>query len=246
MIATNKVASCASMAFRRPAKSVSSSWARLGWWVTLPDLDSTLVPLCRRIQNTGQFRRQKRSETKTETKAGPLFRAEKSKIADFRAGYANRTDFCELLDRNLKPLYLLAFLLTANHKDAERCFSMTAEECLGEQAVFKEWAQSWIKRSLIKNVIGVVSPASSRGCEKRDFWSVEQNEAERNDEINALAQLPHLERFVFVMSILERYSDWECSVLLGCSAKRVAQSRKKGLCRLPGLLKTFFPVESRA
>ena len=126
----------------------------------MPDLDSTLVPLCRRIQNTGQFRRQKRSETKTETKAGLLFRAEKSKIADFRAGYANRTDFCELLDRNLKPLYLLAFLLTANHKDAERCFSMTAEECLGEQAVFKEWAQSWIKRSLIKNVIGVVSPAS--------------------------------------------------------------------------------------
>jgi DNA-directed RNA polymerase specialized sigma24 family protein len=199
--------------------------------------------LCRRIQNTGQFRRQKRSETKTETKtetkAGLLFRAERSKIADFRAGYANRADFCELLGRNLKPLYLLAFLLTANHKDAERCFSMTAEECLGEQAVFKEWAQSWIKRSLIKNVIGVVSPASSRGCEKRDFWSVEQNEAERNDEINAVTQLPHLERFVFVMSILERYSDWECSVLLGCSTKKVAQSRIKGLCRLPGLLTLF-------
>jgi len=171
---------------------------------------------------------------------GLLFRAEKSKTADFRAGYASRADFCELLERNLKPLYLLAFLLTASHKDAERCFSMTAEECLGEQAVFKEWAQSWIKRSLIKNVIGVVSPASSRRCERRDFWSVGQNEAERNDEINALTRLPRLERFVFVISILERYSDWECSVLLGCSIKKVAQSRMRGVRRLPGLL-TLFP-----
>ena len=194
-----------------------------------------MVALCRRIQNTCQFRRQKRSETKTEMKVGLLFRAEKSKIADFRAGYANPADFSELLERNLKPLYLLAFLLTANHKDAECCFSMTAEECLAEQAVFKEWAQSWIKRSLIKNVIGVVSPASSRGCEKRDFWSVE-----RNDEINAVTQLPHLERFVFVMSILERYSDWECSVLLGCSINKVAQSRMRGVRRLPGLLTRFF------
>jgi len=117
-----------------------------------------VVALCRRIQNTGQFRRQKRSETKTDTKVELLFRAEKSKIADFRAGYASRADFCELLERNLKPLYLLAFLLTPNHKNAECCFSMTAEECLGEQAVFKEWAQSWIKRSLIKNVIGPRSP----------------------------------------------------------------------------------------
>jgi DNA-directed RNA polymerase specialized sigma24 family protein len=199
-----------------------------------------LVALCRRIQNTCQFRRQERSETKTEMKVELLFRAEKSKIADFRAGYANPADFSELLERNLKPLYLLAFLLTANHRDAERCISMTAEECLGEQAVFKEWAQSWIKRSLIKNVIGVVSPASSRRCEKRDFWSVEQNRAERSDEINAVTQLPHLEPFVFVMSILERYSDCECSVLLGCSIKKVAQSRMRGVRRLPGLLTRFF------
>jgi hypothetical protein len=108
-----------------------------------------------------------------------LFRTEKSRIADFRAGYASRADFCELLERDLKPFYLFAFLLTANHKDAEHCFSMAKEECLREQAVFKECAQSWIKRSLIKNAIGVVSPASSLGCEKPDFWSVKQNEAER-------------------------------------------------------------------
>ena len=134
-------------------------------------------------------------------KVGLLFRAEKSKIADFRARYANCADFSELLERNLKPLYLLAFLLTANHKDAERCFSMTAEECLGEQAVFKEWAQSRIKRSLIKNVIGVVSPPSSRDCEKRDFWSVEQNEAEkRRDQCPNPASAPGTLRFCNVDS----------------------------------------------
>jgi len=174
-----------------------------------------------------------------------MFHPEKPEIPDLRADYANDADFCELLEREIKPLYLLAFLLTANHEEAQQCLAATAEEALKGQSVFRGWVLSWIKRTLIKNAIGIVFPASARGSEKRDFWTVGQKETRGEDEINALTNLPPLERFVFVMSILESYSPGECSVLLGCSTQKVAQSRVQALRRLSKPVALFPRVEAR-
>jgi hypothetical protein len=102
-----------------------------------------------------------------------MFRPEKSKIPNFRADYAKHADFCEVFQRDMNPLYLLAFLLTANHKEAEKCFALTVEKAFKESAVFKEWARSRVKRSLIENAIDIVSPTSARIGEKRDLWSAE-------------------------------------------------------------------------
>src|ERR1700735_1747715 len=144
-----------------------------------------------------------------------MFRSEKPKILDFRADYATRSDFCEVLDRELNSLYLLAFLLTANHRAAEQCFTTTVQEALEQHSVFKDWTLLWIKRSLIKNAIANVSATSGRSTEKRDVWTLGVSQRNTDDEINAVAQLPSFERFVFVMSVLEHYSIWECSILLG-------------------------------
>ncbi|MGC1435506.1 MAG: hypothetical protein WA847_06395, partial [Terriglobales bacterium] len=62
----------------------------------------------------------------------------------------------------MKPFYLLAFLLTANHQDAEKCFAAAVDQALEEPVVFKPWAESWVKRSLIRNAVGIVSPVSTR------------------------------------------------------------------------------------
>jgi DNA-directed RNA polymerase specialized sigma24 family protein len=105
--------------------------------------------------------------------------------------------------------------------------------------VFKEWAGSWIKRRLIKTAIGIVSPASSRNCQKRDFWAAAQHDTQRECEIDAVTKLDPFERFVFVMSILERYSNWDCALLLGCSMNRVTHARMSALRRLPGLAAPF-------
>jgi hypothetical protein len=169
---------------------------------------------------------------------------EKRKIADSRADRANRPDFCKVLEQELKPLYLLAFLLTANHKTAEKCFAATVEQALNEPAVLKDWVRFHIKRSLIRNAIAILSPASSASNEKRDCWSGSRHKAAGHDEIGGVTQLPSLERFVFVMSVLERYSDGECSLLLGCSTGNVAKARIRALRILPG---PFFPrAEPRA
>ncbi len=178
-----------------------------------------------------------------EKQRGLMFHPEKPGSADFRTDHAKRADFCAVLERELQPLYLLAFLLTASHKKAEQCFATTVEEALKEQAVFKDWVHCWLKRRLIKNAIGTVFSASARGSEKRDLWSVGQHETRGDGEINAVTQLPPLERLVFVMSILERYSAWDCSVLLGCSMQDVAESRMQALRRLPGPAGLFPRVE---
>lgn len=157
-----------------------------------------------------------------------------SKTVYPQADYAQRIDFCEVFEREMKPLYLLAFLLTGNHNDAEQCFTATLEQALKEQAVFKEWRRSWVKRSLINNAIQITSPTSSRDPGKRDLWSVEQHGPHGHDEINAVTRLAPLDRFVFVMSVLERYSGWECSLLLGCSMEKLARVRAQALQELPG------------
>jgi DNA-directed RNA polymerase specialized sigma24 family protein len=158
-----------------------------------------------------------------------MFSLEKVGTASFRADYAKRADFCELFEREMKPFYLLAFLLTANHQDAETCFATAVDEALDEPVVFKEWAESWIKRTLVRNAIGIVSPASTRSGGNRDLWNRGQEQTSGDNEIDAVTQLAPMERFVFVMSILERYSIWDCSLLLGCSVKKVVQARMRAL-----------------
>ena len=88
-----------------------------------------------------------------------MFRLEKVGTASSRAGYAKRADFCELFEREMKPLYLLAFLLTANHQDAEKCFAAAVDEALEEPALFKEWVgSSRVDLQACKLEYSIVSP----------------------------------------------------------------------------------------
>jgi DNA-directed RNA polymerase specialized sigma24 family protein len=168
-----------------------------------------------------------------------VFRSNKPKLANFRADYAKHADFCDVFRNDTRLLYLLAFLLTANHKESEQCFVSTVEEAFKEQTVFNGWARSWVRRRLIENAIEIVSPAAERNGRKRDLWSAWQRETHRECEIDTLTKLAPFERFVFVMSILERYSNWDCSLMLGCSMNKIAQARMKALHRLPDFAAIF-------
>jgi hypothetical protein len=164
-----------------------------------------------------------------------VFRSNKPKIADFRADYATDVDFCDVFTNDTKHLYLLTFLLIANLQESVQCFASTVEEAFQEPAVFKQWARSWVKRRLIENAIEIVAPVSARNGQKRDLWSPGQRETKRECEIDTVTKLAAFERFVFVMSILERYSDWDCALLLGCGMSKVARTRMRALRRLPDL-----------
>jgi hypothetical protein len=146
-----------------------------------------------------------------------------------RAGqaYATRTDFCRVFKDEMGPLYLLAFLLTANHADAEKCFLAALADARKEPVVFKEFAASWSRRCVIAQAIRLAAPGSSRKSETSDRWG--NDEGDSSNVINRVAQLRSLERFVFVLTVLERYRDVECAILLGRTRAGVTQARRCAL-----------------
>jgi hypothetical protein len=168
-----------------------------------------------------------------------VFLSNKPKVANFRADYAKDADFCDIFRNDATPLYLLAFLLTTDHRESEQCFILTVEEAFKEQAVFKEWARSWVRRRLIENAIAIASPALRRSGEKGNLRGAGRHETSQECEIGTVTKLDAFERFVFVMSILERYSNWDCSLLLGCTVNKVAQARMNALRRRPDLAALF-------
>jgi DNA-directed RNA polymerase specialized sigma24 family protein len=152
---------------------------------------------------------------------------------DFRSDYATHADFCDALAQDTKSLYLLAFLLTTNHGDAEHCFAATVEKVFKPATVFLDWASTWIRRTLIIEAIMIVFNPN-RYKRRADRWYSGQGESGLT--IDAITSLADLDRFVFVMSVLERYSVHECSLFLGCSSGAVIQSRERALSRLPALM----------
>jgi len=152
-------------------------------------------------------------------------------ISNCRAGYATRDDLCKALGDDTKVLYLLAFVLTTNHSDAERCFFSSVDQAFKSSTVFKEWVTCGIRRTLIMSGIATVFGASNRGKHKPDPWF--EGQGEIASAVGSITRLADLERFVFVLLFLERYSVHECSLLLGVSAGKIVESLHHALRDLP-------------
>ena len=75
--------------------------------------------------------------------------------------YARAADFCRIFREDMNSLYLLSFLLTADQL-AEKCFVRGLEDSAKGNPVFKEWAQSWARRTMIQNAIQMIRPRPER------------------------------------------------------------------------------------
>src|ERR1700677_2705254 len=69
------------------------------------------------------------------------------------------TDFFRTFDEEMHSLYLLSFLLTADHDKAEQCLVSAMGECAEGIGVFTEWARSWSRRAVLKSAIEMIMPA---------------------------------------------------------------------------------------
>ena len=144
--------------------------------------------------------------------------------AESDAQYAIRSDYCTIFQEDMHPLYLLAFLLTTNHAGAEQCYVESMDNVIKGNPVFREWVRSWIKRNVIQSAIRMVFCESAQ-LQVRDTW----HESPGSDVIDTVTRLAPLLRFVFVMSVLERYSDHECSRLLNCTVQEIIDARTQAL-----------------
>jgi len=154
--------------------------------------------------------------------------------------YATYSDFCENFINDLTPLYLLAFLLTGTHEEAEQCFVATVGDAIGAKGVFKGWERAWTRRCLIMNAIRHVFDSPTNRGGRVESWRDTNSGSAGCPAFDALTRLaPPLQRFVFVMSVLEKYSDHECSLLLGRTRREVSEARIHASRQLSGFGPTF-------
>lgn len=142
-------------------------------------------------------------------------------------GYATCADFCKVFNDNVDRLYTLALLLTADREMAEYCFLSAFENCIDSKTVFREWAESWAKRTTIITAIRIVFssqiPANVQIRAESNEWEVSAMEA----LVARMSNLTPFDRFVYVMSVFERMSVKECALLLGCSSMPRARPSRR-------------------
>jgi DNA-directed RNA polymerase specialized sigma24 family protein len=144
--------------------------------------------------------------------------------------YATREDFCRVFTEGLSGLYQLSYLLTGDDEKAQQCFVAGFEHSVEANKVFKDWARSWAKRAIIKNAIRALQPQPPEAESSLTAGVVfEKNKLriirDGHLEIDSVLALEDFERVVFVMTVLERYSDHDSALLIGCSIEEIRTAR---------------------
>jgi DNA-directed RNA polymerase specialized sigma24 family protein len=144
--------------------------------------------------------------------------------------HATQEDFCRVFTENLDSLYQLSYLLTGDDAKAQKCFVAGLEHSVTANNVFKDWARSWAKRAIIKNAIRALQPqAADSGSSLPASVISDKNKLriirDGHLEIDSVLALEDFERVVFVMTVLERYSDHESALLIGCSIEEIQAAR---------------------
>lgn len=141
--------------------------------------------------------------------------------------YATCDDFCEIFTENLNELYQLCLLLTGDQGKAEQCFVITLDDVFNATTnVFRECALSWAKRAVIKSAIRALQPHPGDAADSIPA------PPQGHSVMEKLSALNDFERFVFVMSVLERYSERDSALLLDCSLPDIRTARTRALAVL--------------
>ena len=146
--------------------------------------------------------------------------------------YATKRNFCRIFEKDMNRLYLLSFLLTGDEAMAEQCFIGGLHIAQEGNLVFRESAESWARRTIILNAIRMVRPRFASDSTPVGLGRTSDDTVPVRSEIVAILELPAFERFVFVMSVLEGYSDQECSVDLSCTRNDVMAAGTRALERV--------------
>ena len=159
--------------------------------------------------------------------------------------HATSSDFCHIYVEQVNSLYLLSLLLTADPQKAEQCFLSGFDESASNNSVFKERAHMWARRSIILNAIRLLCPRPDDENEPDEaspsplIGKVPRKvpaEVQAHPNFARIIGLNAFERFVFIMSILEKYSDQECSLLLDCFRRDVINARTAAIQHLASIV----------
>jgi hypothetical protein len=152
-------------------------------------------------------------------------------VEERATSYPTVADFLRAFNVEMHGLYLLSFLLTADHDKAEECLVSAMGECVEGVGPCTDWARSWTRAAVLKHAIQMIKPAPEH-TDHVSFISLKRSATPpENNPFAAILLLDAFERFVFVMSTLEEQSDEECAILLRCSRRDVMMARVLALKR---------------
>jgi hypothetical protein len=141
-------------------------------------------------------------------------------------------DDCQSLISHMEQYFLLGLLLTASEDDAENCFVLALEEwskATGNLAD-QELAHIYMKRALVESAIRICNPVFGPEPRESELDIGSQRLGSPYPPwVAAILQLETFDRFVFVLSVLESYSDKDCADLLHCQPDEIAESRARAL-----------------
>ena len=163
-----------------------------------------------------------------------MFRSRnKQKTMERATEYASCKDFQQIFNEDMVGLHRLAFLLTADHAKAEKCFVAGLEDSIHGNPVFRQWARAWSKRAIIQSAIKAVAPTPTRRGALPEAAEAQWRNGNDVESIAAVvASWEPFERFVFVMAVLEGYGLRECAALLACPVQDVIAAKSFALQRL--------------
>jgi DNA-directed RNA polymerase specialized sigma24 family protein len=149
---------------------------------------------------------------------------------DSASKYATAEDFRRLFIEEIDGLYQFSYLLTGDAAKAQQCFVAGLDDSVKANNIFREWAHSWAKRAIIKNAIRALQPQAADFDSSLSAGVVSAKNKLRiirdgHLEVDSVLALEDFERVVFVMTVLERYSDHESALLIGCSIQEIQAAR---------------------
>ena len=159
--------------------------------------------------------------------------------------YATCSDFCRIYVEQANSLYLLSLLLTTDPQEAEQCFLSGFDDSVSNNSVFKERAHLWARRSIILNAIRLLCPRPDDENEPDEespsplIGKVPRKvpaEVQAYPNFVRIVRLNSFERLIFIMSVLERYSDQECSLLMDCFRRDVINARTAAIQHLASIV----------
>jgi len=102
-------------------------------------------------------------------------------------------------------------------------------------SVFREWAHAWARRVIVRNAIRMIEPWKRVGTAEDSMQQPEahfDNNEVQEPSIAKVLRLNDFDRFVFILTTLERYRPHDCCDLLGCPVEAVCGAELRATERL--------------
>jgi DNA-directed RNA polymerase specialized sigma24 family protein len=192
---------------------------------------------CFSLISAGETKMLNISDVDRRTSQGPVteraLTARRVRHSRVNETHATPEDFQQLFAMEMTDLFGLSFRLTADAEKAESCLILAMRECFDSSCnVSKKWVRKWVRRAVIRNAIRQVLDKENTLYDGifRDIGSEfplqpSEYRIEELQESLAILELPDLDRLVFVICVLERYSILDCALLMSKSPKEVNDAR---------------------